>query len=81
MCAFDFLISNCSSTDRRVQKIFNVICDGSLALPAPMEVLRLRVEHVVARFSLQEQHQILARLCRLYPGMREVEMGGESDSW
>ncbi|KAJ7430933.1 hypothetical protein B0H11DRAFT_2066508 [Mycena galericulata] len=64
-----------------LHKIFNAICDGSLALPAPLEVLRLTVEHRVAPFSLNEQHQMLARLRRLYPGIREVEMGGESDRW
>ncbi|KAJ7430938.1 hypothetical protein B0H11DRAFT_2210738 [Mycena galericulata] len=64
-----------------LHKIFNAICDGSLALPAPLEVLRSTVEHRVAPFSLNAQHQILARLRRLYPGIREVEMGGESDRW
>ncbi|KAJ6537230.1 hypothetical protein DFH09DRAFT_1400905 [Mycena vulgaris] len=63
---------------------FHWICSGAVALPQSLEVLRLRFAPETGNFShcpSEQQHQTMAALSRLYPVLREVEMGHRLFTW
>ncbi|KAJ7110965.1 hypothetical protein C8R44DRAFT_799756 [Mycena epipterygia] len=63
--------------------ILNDLCGGFVSLPPQIEVVRLRevIFYSLPSIVVDKQHQIVAALSRLYPALREVEIGRKSNTW
>ncbi|KAJ7369060.1 hypothetical protein DFH08DRAFT_1071615 [Mycena albidolilacea] len=62
----------------RLHEILSWICNGLVSLPAEIEVLRFPVRSYLSGstvLSEGHQHQIVAALSRMYPSLRELELG------
>ncbi|KAJ6522959.1 hypothetical protein DFH09DRAFT_1047366 [Mycena vulgaris] len=65
-----------------VQKILSWMCSGLVSLPAEIEVLRLSVGSDFTgstELSVGHQRQVVAALNRLYPSLRELQMGNHNN--
>ncbi|KAJ7190565.1 hypothetical protein GGX14DRAFT_604007 [Mycena pura] len=61
-----------------LHEILSWICSGLVSLPAGIEVLRFPVRSYFSgstELSEGHQHQVVATLSRMYPSLRELEMG------
>ncbi|KAJ7190564.1 hypothetical protein GGX14DRAFT_604003 [Mycena pura] len=61
-----------------LHEILSWICSGLVSLPAGIEVLRFPVRSYFSEsteLSEGHQHQVIAALSRMYPSLRELEMG------
>ncbi|KAJ6558765.1 hypothetical protein DFH09DRAFT_1162475 [Mycena vulgaris] len=61
-----------------LHEILSWMCSGFLSLPAEIEVLRLPIGSDCSgstELSVDHQHQVVAALNRMYPSLRELEMG------
>ncbi|KAJ7360763.1 hypothetical protein DFH08DRAFT_931112 [Mycena albidolilacea] len=62
----------------RLHEILSWICNGLVSLPAEIEVLRFPVRSYCSEsteLSEGHQHRVVAALSRMYPSLRELEMG------
>ncbi|KAJ7263423.1 hypothetical protein C8J57DRAFT_1333466 [Mycena rebaudengoi] len=62
----------------RLHEILSWICSSLVSLPAEIEVLRFPVRSYFSgstELSEGHQHQVVAALSRMYPSLRELEMG------
>jgi hypothetical protein len=59
-----------------VQSTFNDICSGLVTLPRKLAVLRVR-DKLLSSAPVEQQHQIIAAISRLYPTLRELRLGVE----
>ncbi|KAF7336306.1 hypothetical protein MVEN_02178900 [Mycena venus] len=62
----------------RLHEVLSWICSGLVSLPAEIEVLRFPIRNYVSKsteLSVEHQHQVVAALSRMYPSLRELEMG------
>ncbi|KAJ7824551.1 hypothetical protein B0H14DRAFT_1301396 [Mycena olivaceomarginata] len=61
-----------------LHEVLRWICTGLVSLPAGIEILRFPVRHHGSKsteLSVEHQHQVIAALSRMYPSLRELEMG------
>ncbi|KAF7336305.1 hypothetical protein MVEN_02178800 [Mycena venus] len=61
-----------------LHEVLSWICSGLVSLPAEIEILRLPVRSYSSKsteLSVGHQHQVIAALSRMYPSLRELEMG------
>ncbi|KAJ7825944.1 hypothetical protein B0H13DRAFT_2680821 [Mycena leptocephala] len=63
------------------QNVVSSLCNRSLSLPAEIQVLRLPVWGSESQISTAHQHQVIANLSALYPGLREVQLGFSGNHW
>ncbi|KAJ7323031.1 hypothetical protein DFH08DRAFT_969661 [Mycena albidolilacea] len=62
----------------RLHEVLRWICSGLVSLPAEIEILRFPVRTYGSKsteLSVEQQHQVIAALSRMYPSLRELEMG------
>ncbi|KAJ7323023.1 hypothetical protein DFH08DRAFT_355290 [Mycena albidolilacea] len=62
----------------RLHEVLRWICSGLVSLPAEIEILRFPVRSNFSKsteLSVEHQHQVIAALSRMYPSLRELEMG------
>ncbi|KAJ6521097.1 hypothetical protein DFH09DRAFT_224323 [Mycena vulgaris] len=65
-----------------LHKILSWMCSGLVSLPAEIEVLRLSVGSDFTgstELSVGHQRQVVAALNRLYPSLRELQMGNHNN--
>ncbi|KAJ7111333.1 hypothetical protein C8R44DRAFT_985495 [Mycena epipterygia] len=69
------------SNSSQLHKVINWIVDGLVSLPADIEVFRLLVpwSSKATEMALEHQHQIVDALSRMYPSLREVELGSHNN--
>ncbi|KAJ7820195.1 hypothetical protein B0H13DRAFT_2452148 [Mycena leptocephala] len=68
----------CPTLSACMYEILSWICSGLVSLPAEIEVLRFPVRSYFSQsteLSDGHQHQVVAALSRMYPSLRELEMG------